>query len=212
MSATARSATARPVSRRTPSRPAARRRPTLTEVPAPRAAVAGNGIFALIVIALLLGGMAVLLVLNTTLAQGAFEIGALTRTQNQLGVAEQRLIQQVALEESPDALQRRADRLGMVPVSSPVFLRLADGAVLGTPTPAVVAHRGAGASGSPTTVGSSTSAATGNSAPRSATATTTKGAATGAAATQSHAAAASPSTQSDAAVLTPPTTTSGAHR
>lgn len=135
-------------SRRAPARPAARRRPTLTEVPAPAPAVAGNGMFALVVVAMLLGGMVVLLVLNTSLAQGAFELGALARTQSQLGVQEQKLLQNVALQESPESLQKRADGLGMVPVVAPVFLRLADGAVLGTPVPA---KRVRGTAGLPTT-------------------------------------------------------------
>ena len=89
------------------------------------------------VLGMLVGGMGVLLVLNTSLAQGAFELGALTKTQGALAVQEQHLLQQVALEESPDALQVRASALGMVPVAAPVFLRLSDGAVLGTPTAAV---------------------------------------------------------------------------
>jgi len=139
MSATARAAAARPaVARRrpAPAKAAARRRPTLVEVPAAPAAVAGAGVFALVVVGMLVAGMGVLLVLNTSLAQGAFELGALNKTQAQLAVQEQQLLQQVALTESPDALQRRANALGMVPVAAPVFLRLADGVVLGTPVPA----------------------------------------------------------------------------
>jgi len=138
MSATARAARTSPARRRpAPAAPAARRRPILTPVPAAPAAVAGRGVFALVVLGMLVGGMGVLLVLNTSLAQGAFELGALTKTQGALAVQEQHLLQQVALEESPDALQVRASALGMVPVAAPVFLRLSDGAVLGTPTAAV---------------------------------------------------------------------------
>ena len=140
MSATARAATTRPTTSRkatSPARAAVRRRPVLTEVPPAPATVAGNGVFALVVVGLLVAGMAVLLGLNTSLAQGAFEINALTRVQNGLAVQQQQLLQEVAVEEAPESLQQRADALGMVPVSSPVFLRLADGAVLGTPVPAV---------------------------------------------------------------------------
>ena len=138
MSATARAARTSPARRRpAPAAPAARRRPILTEVPPAPAAVAGRGVFALVVLGMLVTGMGVLLVLNTSLAQGAFELGALTKTQGALAVQEQQLLQQVALEESPDALQVRATALGMVPVAAPVFLRLSDGAVLGTPTAAV---------------------------------------------------------------------------
>jgi hypothetical protein len=108
----------------------------LTPVPAAPAAVAGNGVFALIVVGMLVTGMGVLLVLNTSLAQGSFELGALNSAKSRLAVQEQQLLQQVALAESPEALQHRADVLGMVPVAAPVFLRLADGAILGTPVPA----------------------------------------------------------------------------
>ncbi len=142
MSAAARSAAARPATRRPrPSTVTPRRRAALVEVPAPAPAVAGNGVFALVVVGLLVGGMVMLLVLNTTLAQGAFEISSLTSTQNQRAVQEQQLLQQVALEEAPDSLQKRASALGMVAVTSPVFLRLADGAVLGIPHPATAAPR-----------------------------------------------------------------------
>jgi hypothetical protein len=133
---------ARPGAARRPSsggpaaRAAARRRAQIVALPDPRPAVAGNGVFALVVVGMLVGGMVLLLVLNTSLAQGAFEIGTLTRSQNQLAVQEQQLLQEVARAEAPESLQARADSLGMVPVTAPVFLRLADGAVLGIPKPA----------------------------------------------------------------------------
>jgi len=157
MSSAARSAAARPATRRPRTSTAApRRRATLVEVPAPAPAVAGNGVFALVVVGLLVGGMVMLLVLNTTLAQGAFEISSLSRTQNQLAVQEQQLLQQVALEEAPDSLQKRAAALGMVPVTSPVFLRLADGAVLGIPHAAPVQVRALPRTGGPATAATST--------------------------------------------------------
>ena len=157
MSATARAAAARPSAARrrpAPSRTAVRRRPALTAVPSAPATVAGRGVFALVVLGMLVAGMGVLLVLNTSLAQGAFELGALSTTRNALAIQEQQLLQQVALEESPDALQARATTLGMVPVSAPVFLRLADGAVLGTPSAAVGAPRPHATASVPVTGGS----------------------------------------------------------
>ena len=156
---TTRSATSRSAAGRSPSsRPAAprTRRPALSAAPAPRASVAGNGMFALVVVGILLAGMVMLLVLNTTLAQGAFEISSLSRTQNQLAVQEQQLLQQVALEEAPDSLQKRAAALGMVPVTSPVFLRLADGAVLGIPHAAPAPVRALPRTGAPATAATST--------------------------------------------------------
>ncbi len=141
-SASSRASTVRGVSTRRPSsggpaaRAAARRRAQIVALPDPRPAVAGTGVFALVVVGTLVAGMVVLLVLNTSLAQGAFEIGTLTKAQNQLAVQEQQLLQEVARAEAPEALQARANDLGMVPVAAPVFLRLADGAVLGIPKPA----------------------------------------------------------------------------
>jgi hypothetical protein len=45
-------------------------------------------------------------------------------------------VQDVARAEAPESLQQKALALGMVPVAAPVFLRLSDGAVLGSPRPA----------------------------------------------------------------------------
>lgn len=140
MSATARSTATRPSGRAASApRPAASRRPSraaLREVPAPAPAVAGPGIFSLVVLGVLVGGAVLLLVLNTSLAQGAFELSELSKEQRELAVSEQTLLQEVARAESPESLQRRAEALGMVPVAAPVFLRLADGTVLGVPRPA----------------------------------------------------------------------------
>ena len=84
-------------------------------------------------------GMVLLLVLNTSLASGAFEISALSAQQRDLAVREQRLVQDVARAEAPESLQDKARALGMVPVAAPVFLRLSDGQVLGIPRPAKAA-------------------------------------------------------------------------
>ena len=196
MSATARAATSRPSTARrrpTPVRTTSRRRPALVEVPQARAAVAGNGVFALVVLGMLVTGMGVLLVLNTTLAQGAFEISALTSAQHKLAVSEQLLLQQVALAESPESLQGRADALGMVPVASPVFLRLADGAVLGTPVAAKAGPRTSAGSSLPSTGGVAPATA-GTTASKPAPTAPTAKPATG------DAAVADPAPQTDAAV------------
>lgn len=119
-----------------PSRVRRARPPRLRLVPRPAPTVAGNGVFIGVVAALIIAGMAALLLLNTSLAQGAFELQQLQRRQTDLQVTEQALAQQVELAQSPVALKKRADELGMVPVAVPAFLRLADGKVLGTPTAA----------------------------------------------------------------------------
>ncbi|MFC6238721.1 hypothetical protein [Longivirga aurantiaca] len=137
MSATAR-ATTRPAGHPKPTAPKAGRprRTPLKEVPPPAPAVAGTGVFSLVVVGILVLGMVMLLVLNTSLASGAFEINDLSSEQRDLAVREQRLVQDVARAEAPESLQQKAQELGMVPVAAPVFLRLSDGAVLGSPRPA----------------------------------------------------------------------------
>lgn len=103
---------------------------------ATRARAVGRGVFVAVVGALVLAGMAMLLILNTTLAQGAFDLQQLRAEYDALQVQEQSLAQQVERAQSPEALKAQAVRLGMVPVQVPAFLRLADGKVLGEPTPA----------------------------------------------------------------------------
>jgi len=98
---------------------------------------AGLGVFVAMIMGLLTLGMIVLLLLNTALNQGAFELQNLQQEQQKLSDQEQTLIQTVTEQQSPQVLARRAAALGMLPVTSPVFLRLKDGAILGVPLPAV---------------------------------------------------------------------------
>jgi hypothetical protein len=89
--------------------------------------------FVVLVLALLGGGLIGLLLLNTTLAQGAFTLRDLQRTGVLLSERQQALAQQLADEQEPAALARRARALGMVSGGAPAFVRLPDGKVLGTP-------------------------------------------------------------------------------
>lgn len=92
--------------------------------------------FVALVVALIVGGLLGLLMLNTALAQGAFTVQNLERESAVLTEHGQALAQQVAIESSPQRLAERAIAVGMVPSSSPAFIRAADGTVLGVPTPA----------------------------------------------------------------------------
>lgn len=211
MSATARSAraTTRPDRRPRPSPTTAGRprRTPLREVPPPAPAVAGAGVFSLVVVGILVLGMVMLLVLNTTLASGAFEISALQSQQRDLAVKEQRLLQDVARAEAPESLQAKARQLGMVPVASPVFLRLADGKVLGIPQAAQadpslrIPATGTGPSAQPTP---STAAPTPSASSAPSTAPTSKATTKPA----GDAAVADPETVADGAVPDAPTATS----
>lgn len=89
--------------------------------------------FVLLVAGLLGSGLISLLLINTALAQGAFVAGDLQARSAALADREQALEQQVAALESPSSLASRAEALGMVPSVNPVFIRAADGAVLGVP-------------------------------------------------------------------------------
>lgn len=106
----------------------------------PVPAVAGRrarGPFIAVLTAILGVGLLTLLALNTALAQGAFVAFDLKAENARLADREQDLLQQVAAAESPESLEAQARDLGMVPAENPVFLRLADGKVLGVPVPAV---------------------------------------------------------------------------
>lgn len=122
-----------------PERPQRRLRP------APERAARSKPRLAYAVIAL--GGVAVIIVaqllLSIAVTQGAYEIDALQMQQTTLTRDEQKLSEDLDRVESPQFLATKAEGLGMVPNSNPVYLRLSDGAVLGQPT---AAEGGAGAS------------------------------------------------------------------
>lgn len=77
------------------------------------------------------------LFINVALTQGAFREAALTRDVRIIEAQQQAAQQTLAVLASPGTLESRARAMGMVPVASPVFLRLTDGKVLGKPRPAV---------------------------------------------------------------------------
>jgi len=69
--------------------------------------------FVLLVIGLLSGGLVCLLLVNTTLATGSYQIGKLQQDNTATSLRLQELQQQVASEQSPASIQQRALRLGM---------------------------------------------------------------------------------------------------
>ncbi|WP_144384712.1 septum formation initiator family protein [Streptomyces sp. SAJ15] len=102
---------------------------------APGAAAAKRTPFVFLVVVLLGSGLIALLVLNSALNQGSFELSRLERQATELTDERQALQQEVDELSAPDALERRARELGMVPGGSPVFLE-PDGTVRGVPSPA----------------------------------------------------------------------------
>ncbi|MER6009184.1 septum formation initiator family protein [Streptomyces bluensis] len=91
--------------------------------------------FVLLVVFLLGGGLIGLLVLNSALSEGSFRLGDLKDDTKSLTDEEQALQRDVDAYSAPDALQRRARELGMVPGGDPAFLN-PDGTVRGVPGPA----------------------------------------------------------------------------
>ena len=127
-----------PPQRVVPSRPAgpdAVPRTPLALVPVPRT-VPPLAPYVTVVLGLLGAGLLALLLLNTVLGQDAFRLYDLQSSTRTLTQDEQVLRQEVDRLQSPGRLAEAARGLGMVPAPAPVFLRLSDGAVLGTPAPA----------------------------------------------------------------------------
>jgi len=89
--------------------------------------------FVIFVVSLLAAGLVGLLLLNTELQGGTFQVTELNKQANQLRDQQEGLEKQVRTLESPQNVADRALRMGMVPNPNPVFLRLSDGKVLGVP-------------------------------------------------------------------------------
>ncbi|MFG2338529.1 hypothetical protein [Streptomyces yangpuensis] len=87
--------------------------------------------FVLLVVALLAGGLISLLLLNSALNEGSFQLSRLKKETTALTDEEQALQRDVDAYSAPDALQRRARELGLVPGGSPVFVG-PDGKVSGS--------------------------------------------------------------------------------
>jgi len=89
--------------------------------------------FVIFVVSLLAAGLVGLLLLNTELQGGTFQVTELNKQAGQLRDQQEQLEKQVRTLESPQNVADRALRMGMVPNPNPVFLRLSDGKVLGVP-------------------------------------------------------------------------------
>lgn len=97
-----------------------------------RPSTAARTPFVLLVVVLLGGGLITLLLLNSALNQGSFKLSELKRKTTELTDEQQALQRDVDSYSAPDALERRARELGMVPGGGPAFLD-PDGTVRGVP-------------------------------------------------------------------------------
>ncbi|WP_416967163.1 FtsB family cell division protein [Streptomyces sp. 4F14] len=104
-------------------------------LPAGGGAQAGRTPFVLLVVVLLGGGLIGLLVLNSALSEGSFKMDDLQKETKSLTDEQQALQRDIDSYSAPDALQKRARELGMVPGGDPAFLQ-PDGTVKGVPSPA----------------------------------------------------------------------------
>ncbi|WNE96041.1 septum formation initiator family protein [Streptomyces luomodiensis] len=103
--------------------------------PVPGGTTAKRTPFVLLVVVLLGSGLIALLLLNSSLNQGSFELSRLEKQTKELTDERQALQQDVDKLSAPGELERRARELGMVPGGNPAFLN-PDGTVSGVPTPA----------------------------------------------------------------------------
>lgn len=130
--------TALRASARTAIRPVARpvRRPAPLRVVPGAIQRTGNAAFAGICLALMVTGLVGLLMLNTSLAQGAFALSDLRASVGTLTDTQQQLTAAIDDQRSPRSLAAAAQGLGLVPAQSMAFIRLSDGHIIGTAQPA----------------------------------------------------------------------------
>ncbi len=97
---------------------------------------ATRGVFVIVLASILGVGLLAMLLINTTLAQGAFTLSDLRSTQAGLSRTEATLTESVAALSAPTLLEEKARNLGMVPSSTPAFIQIPSGKVLGKAKPA----------------------------------------------------------------------------
>ena len=95
-----------------------------------------RALYAVIAVGALLGIVVAQLLLSIAISQGAYQLNSLQAKQTQLQRSYQAVSEDLNRVSSPQNLAANANALGMVSNSSPAYLRLSDGAVLGAPQPA----------------------------------------------------------------------------
>ena len=115
---------------------AAVERARLTVVPRAPGRSAARVPFVVLVSLLLVGGVAGLLCFNTSMQQASFTSTAMEERSAALDAKEQSLVMELDALRDPQRVAVKAQEMGMVPATSPAFIRLSDGKVLGSATPA----------------------------------------------------------------------------
>ena len=114
---------------------AAVERARLSLVPA-RSTTAPRAPFAVLVFAILGAGVVGLLMFNTHMQQASFHATRLQQRADDLVARQQALDMELERLRAPQRLAEAGKALGMVAPGVPAFVRLTDGTVIGTPTPA----------------------------------------------------------------------------
>jgi cell division protein FtsB len=109
-------------------------RPRLTVVPK-AASPARRLPFVVLVIAVLAAGLVGLLLLNTSMERGAYQVTAMRDQAAALSAQQQSLQLEVAALQDPQAVAEKALQLGMVQNPSPAFISLATGQIVGRSVP-----------------------------------------------------------------------------
>ena len=93
-------------------------------------------VYAIVAVGALFAIVVAQLLLSISISQGAYQLSTLQDTQKQMQRQYQAASEDLDRLTSPQNLAANANALGMVSNSSPVYLRLSDGAVLGAPVAA----------------------------------------------------------------------------
>lgn len=102
----------------------------------PAKATAPRAPFVLVIIVLVVIGLGGLIFISTVLQRQAFVIADLDTQINDLSNQRQAMSRELDRMQSPAGLGQEAIRLGMVPNTNPVFIRISDGEIIGDPVPA----------------------------------------------------------------------------
>lgn len=87
--------------------------------------------FVVLVVAVLAAGLVGLLLLNTSMERGAYQVTALRTQTANLALQQESLQLRVGALQDPETVARKALELGMVANPSPAFLSLSTGRIIG---------------------------------------------------------------------------------
>lgn len=97
--------------------------------------------FVTLVSLMLVAGVVGLLLFNTNMQQTSFAATDLEKQARDLSSREQTLQMELENLRNPQSVAEKAQALGMVPASTPAFIQLSDGSIVGDPVPATAESR-----------------------------------------------------------------------